>query len=88
MKQKELLLIIQKTGNDSYNEENNDDSNNSNGNLDNNVDNSPKYEETQISTFSTKIYSSDPARQNNVKITCDTLNETIVKAGDRTSNNF
>ena len=82
MKQKELLLIIQKTGNDSYNEENNDDSNNSNGNLDNNVDNSPKYEETQISTFSTKIYSSDPARQNNVKITCDTLNETIVKAGD------
>lgn len=41
----------------------------------------PKTEE-QIATFTTKIYSNDPARQNNVSITCNTLNETIVKNGE------
>ncbi len=43
--------------------------------------NKPKTEE-QIATFTTKIYSNDPARQNNVSITCNTLNETIVKNGE------
>ena len=38
--------------------------------------------ETQISTFSTKIYTKDSARQNNLQITCSTLNNTTVKAGD------
>ncbi len=38
--------------------------------------------EEQIATFSTKIYSSDSARQNNVSITCNTLNGTIVKNGE------
>ena len=38
--------------------------------------------ETQISTFSTKIYTKDSGRQNNLQITCSTLNNTIVKAGD------
>lgn len=38
--------------------------------------------EEQIATFSTKIYSTDSARQNNVSITCNTLNETIVKNGE------
>lgn len=42
----------------------------------------PPNTEEQISTFSTKIYSTDPARQNNVSITCSTLNETIVKKGE------
>lgn len=37
--------------------------------------------EEQIATFSTKIYSKDEARQNNVSITCNTLNETIVENG-------
>lgn len=37
--------------------------------------------EEQISTFSTKIYSTDSARQNNINITCGTLNGTIVKNG-------
>lgn len=80
IKQNELLLMIQKIGNSSYNKENNNDFKNATEN--NHIEDSPKYEETQIATFSTKIYSSDPARQNNVKITCDTLNDTIVKAGD------
>lgn len=37
--------------------------------------------EEQIATFTTKIYSSDGARQNNISITCNTLNGTIVKNG-------
>ena len=37
--------------------------------------------EEQIATFSTKIYSQDAARQNNIAITCKTLNGTIVKNG-------
>ena len=41
----------------------------------------PKIEE-QIATFTTKIYSTDSARQNNISITCNTLNETIVKNGE------
>lgn len=40
-----------------------------------------KYKEEQLSTFSTKIYSNDSARQNNIKITCNTLNNTTVKNG-------
>ncbi len=38
--------------------------------------------EEEIATFTTKIYNQDKARQNNVSITCNTLNETIVKAGN------
>lgn len=44
-------------------------------------DNATNIEEEQIATFSTKIYSSDSARQNNIAITCDTLNNTIIKNG-------
>lgn len=40
-----------------------------------------EYKEETLSTFSTKIYSNDPARQNNIKITCNTLNNTTVKNG-------
>ena len=42
----------------------------------------PPVTEEQIATFSTKIYSNDSARQNNITITCNTLNETIVKNGE------
>ena len=41
----------------------------------------PPAREEQIATFSTKIYSKDSARQNNISITCKTLNGTIVKNG-------
>lgn len=43
-------------------------------------ENEPKTEEL-ISSFSTKIYTKDSARQNNISITCSTLNETIVVNG-------
>lgn len=37
--------------------------------------------ETELSSFSTKIYTpNDEARQNNIRITCSKLNETVVKA--------
>lgn len=41
---------------------------------------SPKTEEA-ISSFSTKIYTKDSARQNNINITCSTLNDTIISNG-------
>lgn len=41
----------------------------------------PDTSEKLISTFSTKIYSNDPARQNNVVLTCSQLNGAIVPNG-------
>lgn len=38
--------------------------------------------EEEIASFSTKIYNQEAARQNNISITCHTLNETIVKKGE------
>ena len=35
--------------------------------------------EKTLATFSTKIYSKDSARQNNIKITCNSLNNTTQK---------
>lgn len=42
---------------------------------------SPIKTEEEISFFTTKIYSKDTARQNNIAITCSTLNNTIVSNG-------
>lgn len=36
-------------------------------------------QEILITSFSTKIYNKENARQNNIEITCNTLNNTIVK---------
>lgn len=41
----------------------------------------PSIKETQIAIFSTKIYTKDSARQNNISITSSALNDTIVKNG-------
>ncbi len=41
----------------------------------------PTPTEEQIATFTTKIYSNDAARQNNISITCQTLNGTIIQNG-------
>ena len=50
----------------------NDISNNSNTNI-----------ETELSSFSTKIYTpNDEARQNNIRITCSKLNGVVIKAGE------
>lgn len=38
--------------------------------------------EQTISSFSTKIYTKDSSRQNNIQITCNTLNGTIINASE------
>lgn len=53
-----------------------------NENLTENKNTPPPKTEEQIATFTTKIYSTDSARQNNISITCHTLNGTIVKNGE------
>lgn len=40
-----------------------------------------QYVETQIATFTTKIYTKDEARQNNMQITASRLNNHVVKNG-------
>jgi len=44
--------------------------------------NATSTEEITIAEFSTKIYNKEEPRQNNVRITCNKLNGTIVKKGD------
>lgn len=76
---------------------NNDSNYNANGNFDYVDDDNQENEnsvtaditeqptsstETMLSTFSTKIYTTDSARQNNINITCGSLNDTIVKNGE------
>lgn len=41
----------------------------------------PQFKEEVLATFSTKIYNKESARQNNINITCNTLNNTTVKKG-------
>lgn len=57
----------------------NSDTNQNNSNSTNDNPSSSQIVEEQISTFATKIYNPDPARQNNIAITCSRLNGTIVK---------
>ena len=38
--------------------------------------------ETQISEFTTKIYTKDDERQNNISLTCSSLNNTFIETGD------
>lgn len=40
-----------------------------------------KFIEEEIGKFSTKIYTNDPARQNNINITCSILNDKIIDIG-------
>ncbi len=46
------------------------------------IDSPPTISEEILGAFSTKIYNPDSARQNNINITCNTLNDTIVKNGE------
>ena len=49
--------------------------------LNNNTTSTPP-QEIEISSFSTKIYTKESSRQNNLSITCNSLNGTIVRAGE------
>lgn len=46
-----------------------------------NLTGSDNKNEEELSSFSTKIYTKDTSRQNNISITCSTLNETIIPNG-------
>ena len=67
--------VSRTTTSDNISNANNKNSNNS---IEKNINT-----ETELSTFSTKIYTpNDDARQNNIRITCSKLNGTIVKSGE------
>ena len=70
-----------KNGNTSNTEEINNTSYGENNNTPENTSSSSTPVEKTLATFSTKIYSKDSARQNNIKITCNSLNNTTVKNG-------
>lgn len=69
------------TSNNSVNDTDVNVTTNKNNDSNNETVNTPTAEVT-ISSFSTKIYSKDSARQNNIRITCNTLNNTIVDTGN------
>ena len=78
----------------STNEQNTNINNSSNGIEENNINSNKNIinitetstgdeikSEEEISSFATKIYDTDPNRQNNISITCKSLNDTIVTKG-------
>ena len=61
----------------------NQNTENSNTEEDNTQSTKPEVEsEIQISEFTTKIYTKDEERQNNINITCSSLNDTYVEVGE------
>lgn len=68
----------------SYEENTSTESNNNTSvNYSKNVaENPPAETETLLTDFTTKIYTKDPERQNNINITCSTLNGTLVNNGE------
>ena len=55
---------------------------NSSNNTNTSTQNSTQVTETEIASFSTKIYNKDEERQNNIGITCKTLSSKEVKPGE------
>lgn len=47
----------------------------------NNSEQSASPIETEIASFTTKIYAKDSDRQNNISITCSSLNDTTIENG-------
>lgn len=47
----------------------------------NNAEQSASPIETEIASFTTKIYTKDSNRQNNISITCSSLNDTTIENG-------
>ena len=72
--------------NDNKNESSNETNSNTNntGETNTNTSNSSDTtkQEKEIAKFSTKIYTKEPERQNNISITCNALNSKKVKPGE------
>ena len=76
-------LSANNSENTTKNSNTNQDTESSNSDIKNNQPEVQKQEiETQISEFTTKIYTKDKKRQNNINITCSTLNDTYVESGE------
>lgn len=76
-------LSANNSENTTKNSNTNQDTDSSNSDIKNNQPEVQKQEiETQISEFTTKIYTKDKERQNNINITCSTLNDTYVESGE------
>lgn len=71
-----------KNSNNEENATNNNTTAENNVNQTNITSNITNYKEEKLSEFTTTIYSNDAARQNNINITCNTLNGFIVKNGE------
>lgn len=50
--------------------------------IDNTINQNKQYSEKEIASYSTKIYTKESDRQNNISVACSTLNGTTVKDGD------
>ena len=78
------IFIYNKSNNhnnsQSYNSQKLSSSQNTSSSNENNSDTNTKTE-TEISNFYTKIYTKESDRQNNITLTCNTLNDTIVNNG-------
>ena len=55
---------------------------NINNNSDNTSNENKEHIETEIAEFTTKIYTKDKERQNNINITCTSLNDTFINDGE------
>ena len=62
-------------------DENKEEKNDNNSKNEIEIGVNPEPKETEIASFTTKIYTKDSGRQNNVTIACSTLNDTIVENG-------
>lgn len=74
-----------KVSKNTYNEFNSSASSNENISTNNSMNLNAEIvqpKEEVISSFSTKIYNKDSARQNNINITCSTLNNTVIENGN------
>ena len=67
--------------NESENVEINADNSTSSENKSNNKEASKQSKETEIASFTTKIYSKDKGRQKNLTLACSALNDTTVENG-------
>ena len=81
-----LIFILSGCSNNNFSNNSNSDvskvSTKINNITNNNITSAENNMEEEIANFTTKIYSKDKNRQNNISITCSKLNKTIVNPGE------
>lgn len=80
------MKLIIPFGSDETNQNSNDSTDNSSqssNTISENNSEQPIFPiETEIANFTTKIYTKDSNRQNNISITCSSLNDTTIENGE------